>query len=357
MHQIPDSICILRLSAIGDISHTLPVVRTIQHAWPKARITWIIGKTEHALVGDIADVEFIVVDKAEGWRAYRSAYLALKGRKFNVLLHMQMSLRASLISMLVNAPVKIGFDRKRAKDFQWLFTNKKIAHKEHQHVMDSLFGFAEAIGIPHRVMAWDIPIPQDAQDYVHAIIPAPPRIVISPCSSMAYRNWDTASYAAVAIHAIHSCGASIILCGGNTMLERQYGAEIMARADRAGVGASVTNLIGRTNLKQLLAVLQSADLLISPDSGPAHLATAVGTPVIGLYATTNPDRAAPYLSRQYVINKYPEAVKTFMDIDARRVAWGRRVKTAQAMALIRVEDVTHTIDQWWSNHSHVVQAV
>lgn len=341
----PEQLCLLRLSAIGDISHTLPVLRTIQAAWPTTRITWVIGKTEHTLVSDIPGVDFIIFDKSQRWHAYADLRQALKGRRFDVLLHMQMSMRASLASLLVKADIRLGFDRDRAKDMQWLFTNHKIAPRKNQHVIDSFFGFTEALGITERQLLWDIPIPDSARAFADEVLPSEPFLVISPCSSMAYRNWTSAGYAAVAEHAIRHHGLKIVLSGGPSRLEWQYGAEIHGRLDVNGCSASLTNLIGKTDLKQLLAVLDRAEAVISPDAGPAHLATAVNTPVIGLYACTNPDRARPYLSKPYTVNRYPEAVQAKYGKMPADLPWGIRVRDAGTMERIRVEDVTRMLDQ------------
>jgi len=341
----PKQVCLLRLSAIGDISHTLPILRTLQAAWPTTRITWIIGKTEHALIGDIPGVDFIIFDKSRRWRAYADLRKALQGRRFDVLLHMQMSVRASLASLLVRADIRLGFDRARAKDMQWLFTNHKIAARKNQHVIDSFFGFTEALGINERQLRWDIPIPDAARTFVDGVLPREPFIVISPCSSMAYRNWTSAGYAAVAEYAFKQYGLKVVLCGGPSRLEWQYGAEIHGRLDVNGCSGALTNLIGRTDLKQLLAVLERAVTVVSPDAGPAHLATAVGTPVIGLYACTNPDRARPYLSEAYTVNRYPEAVQAKYGKMPSELPWGIRVRDAGTMERIRVEDVTRMIDK------------
>jgi heptosyltransferase I len=338
----PDSLCILRLSAVGDISHTLPVVRTIQHAWPDTRLTWIIGKSEYQLVYDIPDIEFVVFDKKAGWRGYLAVRHQLRGRCFDALLHMQMSLRASMLSLFVNSPIKLGFDRQRAKDLQWLFTNHKIRYQPAQHVIDSFFGFSEALGISQKHLQWDIPIPQEARASVQAQLPADaPYLVISPCSSMAYRNWDALRYAEVANYASDHYGLSVVLSGGPSALEKEFG-RIISEHCRC----TVINLIGKTTLKQLLALLQDARLVIAPDAGPAHLANAVGTPVIGLYATTNPDRARPYNSPQLVVNHYPEAVhcKYGKPVDA--LSWGIRVRDTGTMLRITVDDVTAMLDKF-----------
>lgn len=341
----PRSLCLLRLSAIGDISHTLPLLRALQAAWPETAITWIIGKREHELVGDIPGVDFIIFDKARRWRAFADLRRALRGKQFDVLLHMQMSLRASLASLLVRAKIRLGFDRERAKDLQWLFTNHKIPPAKNQHVVDSFLGFAEALGISEQELKWDIPIPESAQKFAAERLPRGEYLVISPCSSMAYRNWNPRGYAAVAKHAILQHGLKVVLCGGPSRLEWQYGAEIMASLDMAKLIGSVTNLIGQTDLKQLLAVLQGARAVISPDAGPAHLATAVATPVIGLYACTNPDRARPYLSAQSVVNRYPEAVQQKYGKPLAELPWGVRVRDEGTMDRIHVSDVTTVLDQ------------
>lgn len=337
----PESLCLLRLSAVGDISHTLPVVRTIQTVWPQTRLTWIIGRSEYALVGDIPGIEFIIFDKARRGRAYFEVDRALRGRHFDVLLHMQMSIRSSLISLFINADIKLGFDRERAKDLQWLFTSHRIAHREREHVVDSFFGFTEALGIQERQLRWDIPIPGEAMQFAEERLSAEqPILVISPCSSMAYRNWTARGYAAVANYAMQRYGMQVVITGASTPIEREYAAVIASQMKTLPL-----NLVGRTNLKQLLAIMKKAAVVLAPDSGPAHLATAVGTPVIGLYACTNPDRARPYLSAEYVVNRYPEAIAAKFGKSVEELPWGTRVRDAGTMERIMAEDVISMLDK------------
>lgn len=335
----PDTICLLRLSAIGDISHTLPIVRTLQAAWPETRLSWVIGKTEHALVGDIPGIEFIVFDKRGGLSAYAELWRILKHRRFDVLLDMQMSLRASLISLLIKADIRLGFDRERAKDYQWLFTNHKIAPRQRQHVLESFFGFSAALGVDEQLLRWDIPIPEEAHQRARALLPEGREfIVISPCSSMPYRNWSAEGYAAVADAIAREYGLDVVLTGGPSAIEREYGERITQLSQSAPL-----NLIGQTSLKELLAILERARAVIAPDSGPAHLATAVQTPVVGLYACTNPDRARPYLSAASTVNRYPEAVQAKYGKTAAELPWGLRVKEPGTMDRIQVQDVMDTL--------------
>jgi heptosyltransferase I len=342
--EAPHSLCIVRLSAIGDTCHTVPVVRAIQDAWPSTQLTWIVGKTEHSLLRDLEGVEFVVLDKARGLAGYWDVRRALAGRRFDALLHMHASARANLASLLVRAKMRIGFDKARARDQQWLFTNVRLRARRERHVMDGLFEFAELIGVKQpEKPRWDIPV--GAGD-VAAIAPhfasGKPTLVISPCTGQRfrnYRNWRADWYAEVADYAAQRYGAQVLLTGGSTTIEQSYGREIDAAARWRP-----RNLIGTTSLKQLLALLARATVVLCPDSGPAHMATAVGTPVVGLYATSNRHRTGPYFSQELVVDKYPEAVAREFGRPIEALRWGQRVRDPAAMSLITVADVIVKLD-------------
>jgi heptosyltransferase I len=330
----------LRLSALGDVCHVLPVVRTLQDAWPGTRISWILGKLEHKLLGHIPDVEFIVFDKKAGLDGYRSLRRQLAGRHYDALLHMQLAIRASLAAALVPARVRIGFDRSRARELQWLFTTDRIEARTREHVLDSLFGFAETLGVRYRKMRWDIPLPPAAVDYARRAIPdEQPTLVVSPCSSHALRNWSAERYAAVADHAAARHGMRVLICGGRSELEKEYG----TRIERL-MGRPCVNLVGKDTLLELLATLQRATLLISPDSGPAHMATTVGTPVIGLYAATNPARSGPYYSRPWCVDRYAAAAQRFRGRPAAELPWTEKIEQPGVMDLITPADVIERLD-------------
>jgi heptosyltransferase I len=338
--EAPRSVCILRLSALGDTCHVVPIVRTLQQAWPTTQLTWIIGRAEARLLSLIDGVEFITVDKRSSLSAVHSLRAQLRGRRFDVLLHMQLALRASLLARAVAAPIKLGFDRARARELQWLFCNAHIAPRVREHVLDSFFGFPEALGIRERLLRWDLPLPEAAHAYAARLIPdAQPTLIISPCSSHALRNWSSARYAAVAEHAVHRHGMRVILAGGPSEAERRAGAQI----ERA-CAAALTNQIGKDTLPELLALLARSRVLLAPDSGPAHMATMVGTPVLGLYAATNPARSGPYLSRRWCVDAYPEAARVFRGLEAAELPWTHKIEEPGVMELVRVDEVTAQLD-------------
>lgn len=334
----------MRLSAVGDVCNAVPVVRALQRHWPGTRITWVIGKLEASLVGDIPGIEFIIFNKAEGWRAFRGLRRNLAGRKFDLLLHIQAALRASIATLMVPAKVRLGFDQQQARDFQKLFVDQRIADMHQPHVLEGFMGFAARLGIEDRSLHWDLPLPAAATDFARQHIHDHQRtLVISPCSSQRarnWRNWDVRNYAQIADHVIRNHQMQVILTGGPTALEKQYGHDIQGM-----VAGEITNLIGRTSLKELLALLARATVLVCPDSGPAHMATSVGLPVVGLYATSNPLRTGPYLSKDWVVNRYPEACRKYLGAEPEAFRWGKRVRDPNAMDLISVADVTQMLDR------------
>lgn len=344
LREPPKSLCLLRLSAIGDVTHVVPVIRNLQLHWPETAITWIIGKLEYSLLKDLPGVEFIVFKKEEGLAGYYAVWKELRRRKFDILLHMQASLRASFVSLLVRAPVRIGFDRARAINGQWLFTNYRIASIRRQHVLDSFLEFAKVLGISSPIIRWDILISGEDLAKTRQWVPGnTPFLVINPSSSMRvrnWRNWDPQAYARVIDYAANRYALLTVLTGGPAVQEVQL-AETIEKMSKN----KVVNVVGKTNLRELLALLSRAVVVISPDTGPAHMANAAGTPVVGLYASSNPYRTGPYNSLAFTVNRYPVAVRKICHKSAEEVPWGTRVRDPLVMALISVEDVISKIDK------------
>jgi len=330
----PSSLCLLRTSALGDVTHVVPIVRTLQAHWPQTRLTWIVGRLEHKLVGDLAGVDFVVFDKGADWRGWRAARAQLAARRFDALLHMQVALRANLLSALVRAPLRIGYDAARAKDLHGLFVNRRIAARSGEHVLDAMASFLEPLGLQQRTVCWDLPIPDAAHAFAAQHLPgSAPTLLVSPCSSHTLRNWQPQRYAAVMDHAAQ-LGWRVALCGGPGAFEREFGNAIVEKCK-----SKPLDLIGKDTLKQFLALAQRAQLLLSPDSGPMHMANAVGTPVLGLHAASNPHRSGPYSDRRWCVDRYDAAARKFRGKPAAELPWGSKIEFPGVMDLIEVDAV------------------
>ncbi len=337
----PQSICILRLSAIGDVCHAVAAVQAIQKRWPQAQITWVIGQVEYMLLEGLTGVEFVIFDKKAGLRGYWDLKKRLENRSFDILLHMQVALRASLATLCIRAKEKWGFDKNRLKEGQQLFTNRRIAAQEHPHVAEGFMAFARAIGVAESApFVWRMPISQQAVEWHEKhFAKNPSYLVIAPAASKAERNWLPERYAAVAEYA-HKKGMQIVLCGGPSVMEKSLAESIQSQCS-----IECRNFVGKTSLKQLLVLLQSARLVVAPDTGPAHIAVTVGTPVVGLYAHSNPRRTGPYLYQEDVASVYDEVIEEETGKSWQLNSWGKRAKGQALMARISVELVIEKVEQ------------
>ena len=335
----PRSICLLRLSALGDVTHVLPLVRTLRQAWPDTALTWVIGAGERKLLDGLPGVEFIVYDKKSGLAGMRALRRGLAGRRFDALLQMQVAARANLLSAFLPARRRIGYDRARSKDLHGLFINERIPDRPGIHVLDAIGSFCEPLGLQRADVAWDLPVPADAHDWARAQWPddGVPTLAISPCSSHARRNWRAERYAAVAEHA-RARGWRVALLGGRSALERDTADAILAAMRPAQRPDEVLDLVGKDTLKQLPALLARADLLMTPDSGPMHIANAMGTKVLGLHAASNPRRSGPYSDIRFCADRYDDAARKYLGKPASALKWGTKIEHDGVMDLIAVED-------------------
>lgn len=336
----PASICILRLSALGDAMHVLPLLNTLRTAWPTTHITWVLGKGEAKLMEGLEEVELVVYDKKTGLNGMRELHKKFEGRRFDVLLQMQLAMRANFLSAFIPAKIKVGYDSGRSKELHSLFINRRISPGSH-HVLDVFGKFCEPLGLKQNEIQWRVPMTREARDWATEQLPGEQKtLIISPCSSHELRNWSVDGYAAVAKHA-HLKNWRVVICGGRSELERNTADAIIRLAN-----IPVIDLVGKDTLKQLLALLERADLLLSPDSGPLHMANAVGTKVIGLYACTDAERSGPYSDRRYCVNHYQQAALQFMNKPADRLPWGKRIEFPGVMDLIKTAEVIACFDRY-----------
>ena len=342
------NIAIVRFSALGDVLLVLPAIRSLSRSFPHATITWITSPLAYSLLAGLEGVNFEVYEKPRSLRDYRAFYHAYRKRNFDVVLAMQANLRINLLYPALLAPIKIGFDRIRAREGQWLFCNQSIPFAN-SHLADSFLAFAQKLGANTDVIEWNLPVSDSEQIWAKEQLKHLPRplIAIHPFASKKERNWIFECYAEVIQAAVTNWGAGIILTGGNSQAEKYFSAELTKLAP-----GHTLNLCGLTTPKQLAAILSQADALIAPDTGPVHIARAMNTPVIGLYAVASPALSGPYKAQEYIVNRYPEAVRKYLGKDSELVPWNTRVHHRGAMALIQTEDVLQQLNKLFGAPKH-----
>ena len=337
----PKSICLVRLSALGDVVMVVPLVRVLQARWPEARITWVIGKAAHPVVAGLASegVEFVVIDKPRRLGDYRALWRTLKGRRFDAVLCLQASWRTNLIYPGIAAKRKVGYGRDRAKDLHRFFVRETLPDSP-PHLVDGFLQFAEALGavVPQRA-DWRLPIDPEADAWCGRMLPNQPFIAVSACASKPERDWPAERWAELLRRVHERWQLPTVLFGGPSPREVSVAREIAA-----GLGVAVLDLVGKTRIPELVAALSRCRLLVAPDTGAAHIANAFGRPVVGLYAVAPASRTGPYGNLGFCVDKFSQAVRELQGLDPASVPWAHRVHDPRAMQLITVDEVFTKFD-------------
>jgi heptosyltransferase I len=337
----PTSIAVLRLSALGDVVMTLPLVRTLQKAFPRAKLHWIVSRPFHAIVEGLSGVKLIVIDKPRGplsfWRLYRQ----MRRYEFDWLLVPQASMRANLVTAVTRAKRKIGFGALHSRDLQRWFVDETVP-AEPEHLIDSFLRFATYVGAREHVLEFDLPLREDEIAWARAQLEgcAGIRLAVVLAASKVERNWPVERYRETLNRLAARWPLTVVLIGGPGEHERALAAEL-----RQGLQAPVRDLVGRTELRQLAALLGQVDALLAPDSGPVHVAQAMGVPVVGLYAVAPARRTGPYREPQWTVDVFAEAAATILHRAPESLGWHERVHDPRAPRLIEVDAVVARMEK------------
>jgi heptosyltransferase I len=247
---------IVMMSAAGDTVHVLPVINALKRHAPSTRITWVLQPGPATLVQGHRSVdEILLFDRARGWRAFADMRRALASKAFDLVINLQVYLKAGVITALARSPMKLGFDRRRARDLNWLVTTHRIPARTPQHVQDQYFEFLAYVGVFSTFER-----------------PAAPIVV---ATSKPEKDWVPERWAEVSDALWHDFNLEPVLVGGRSPRELHAERVITGRArhkPRSALGSG---------LRRLLSILDGSALALSPDTGP-------------LMGYTNPRRSGPY---------------------------------------------------------------
>ncbi|WP_420633842.1 glycosyltransferase family 9 protein [Candidatus Palauibacter sp.] len=286
----PRRVAIVLMSAIGSTVQGMPVVASLRRAWPETHITWIIQPGPAALMTGRPDVDrFLLFHRGLGGRAYPRFRREVAAEAFDLVICLQPNFKGGLVTRLLPAPVRLGYDRGRARDLSWLATNHRIAPRPVAHVQDELFEFLDYLAVPRR-HEWDFHFTDEerAESARWRETFARPVLAVVPRSSNPRRNWTLERTARVIDMAGGDLGLRTVLLGGDSEDELRDGRllrELCSVPPRPVLGGTLRQLAGR---------LGASDIVLAPDTGPLHVAVALGTPTVGLYGYTDPKRSGPY---------------------------------------------------------------
>jgi heptosyltransferase I len=333
-------ICVVMMSAVGDAVHVLPVINAIKRKAPASHITWVLQPGPATLVRGHRSVDDIILfDRAKGWSAFTDIRRELATREFDLVINLQVYFKAGIVTKFTHAPVKLGFDRARARDFNWLFTTHRIPPHAVQHVQDQYFEFLTALDIPHEPVVWDLgpwESERAAQREFFSRFDRPVASIVV-ATSKPQKDWLPDRWAQVADALRHDFGLEPVLVGGRS--PREVAAEEIIRrtastAPYSALGSGLRNLVG---------ILDGSALVLAPDTGPLHMSVALDRPTISLMGYTNPRRTGPYRKFHDLIvdaygnpgEDYPISMENRLD----------------RMPRITVRDVLERVERWRTTYA------
>jgi heptosyltransferase I len=331
------------MSALGDVVMTLPLLRTLQKAFPRTKIHWIVSRPFDTIVQGISGIELIVIDKPRGPLSYWRLFRQMQAYDFDWLLVPQASMRANLVTAVTRAKRKIGFGALHSRDLQRYFVNETVP-AEPEHLIDSFLQFATYVGAREHVLDWDLPLRPEEHAWARTQLEECTgiKLAVVLAASKPERNWPVERYCETLERVAARWPLSVVLIGGPGAAERA-----LAGALHQGLRIPVLDMVGRTDLRQLAALLGQVDALLAPDTGPLHIAQAMKKPVVGLYAVAPSKKTGPYVEPQWTVDVFADAAATILGRE--RMGWRQRVHDERALRLITVDAVVDKIGQLFTH--------
>jgi len=319
------------------------VINALKRHSPAAHITWILQPGPAALVrGHHSVDEILLFDRSKGVAAFSDIRRTLASREFDLVIDLQVYFKAGVVTQFTRAQVKLGFDRARARDFNWLFTTHRIPPHAPQHVQDQYFEFLTALNVPHEPITWDLGPwagERTSQREFFSIFNRPAAAIVV-ATSKPQKDWRPDRWAEVVDALWHDFALQPILVGGRSPREVYAEQVIMQHArhrPHSALGSGLRNLVG---------ILDGSALVLTPDTGPLHMAVALDRPVVSLLGYTNPKRTGPYRKfHDLIIDAYGDEGEAYsISMENRRDRMGR----------IGVRDVLDRVEHWRSVYQSAV---
>jgi lipopolysaccharide heptosyltransferase I len=320
-------IAIVKLSSLGDVIHALPVARALRAARPEARLTWVVEAREAVILRDHPDLDAVVAVDTRRWRRLlrrpRSvptalteiarAARALRRERFDVTVDLQGLLKSGLLTAATRAPTRIGLASSHCRErLNVLFTNRRVAPPD-GHVVEQYLALLRPLGIEPAPPVFHVPLRPAAERRMeeflgeHGVKRTDTLVALNPGAGRADKRWPIAHFVALAERLAVECEARLLVLWGP---EEAH----LARAIRDGVSARAL-LAPPTDLDELAALLRRVSLLVAGDTGPLHLAAAVGARCLGLFGPTRARRNGPYGARSQGLQS-PDATMAGLGPDA-----------------------------------------
>jgi len=343
------NILIVKMSSVGDVIHTLPALSAIRKHYPDARIAWVVEEDASDLVAGHEAVDRVLISGLKRWvqgllgsgnlEDLKEMYQfigELRDTSYDLILDFHALLKSGVLVGLSKGKRKVGFGKGMEHMVQsYRFLNERVpaVSMEHHALLRGMM-LLEALGIPSDEIVFDLPVHDQHRDAVrelltrHGVTQDKRLVAIHPIAKWDTKLWDNEKFSALADRLINELGANVVFTGSQT--DQDAIQEIIST-----MKGDAANLAGETNLLTLAAIYEEVEFVVCPDTGPMHLAAAVGTPVVALFGPTASWRTGPFGSGHQIIRADLECSPCFK----------RKCKTKECMERISVEDVMDGIQK------------
>ena len=349
MYPPPKNILIVKLSAIGDVIHTLPALNAIRGHYPDARITWLVEEAAASLIEGHQALDRVLVSRRKRWlqglrgpsRVRHAAAVgtflkALRDTRYDLVLDFQASLKGGVLIALTRGRRRVGFGKGlEHQEHSYLFLNEKIPAVDMEvHALTRGLLMLESIGIFTERIEYRLPVSEQERQTVAVLLKtegcdqSKKLVAINPVAQWETKLWDNAKFAALADYLVEQYDVTVVFSGGPA--DKPIVADIRSRMKTPSL-----NLVGRTSLKDLAALYEQAACLVSTDTGPMHLGAAVGIPVVALFGPTAPWRTGPFGDGHRIVRVTVDCAPCFK----------RTCDPHQCMAKITIDQVIAGIEQ------------
>ncbi len=292
MPTIPaKKICVIRTSALGDTVHALALINGLRYGYPTAHISWITQTLPYEMVQNQSNIDQFITFKRKGtikdwWQLFKR----LRRESFDLIIVPQTSIKVNLITLAAKARYKLGFNYARSREGHFLVLNRRLPTKPMGHVQDQFFEFLDYLDIKNYPIEWNFQFTAQERrwqkDYFSQF--TRPTVGFVVASSTVEKDWDLKKYAKVVDYVDQHLNLQPVLLGGPSTLEKNYCKEIRKLCSSNPVQAL------EKPIRHTMLQIEGCALIVSPDTGPLHMALALNTPTIGLYGHSDPRRCGPY---------------------------------------------------------------
>jgi heptosyltransferase-1 len=339
------NILIVKLSAIGDVVHTLPSLAAIRKRYPDAHITWVIEEDSADIIESHPRLDRVLVSRRKSWvrnlRALRdvrktigemrSFIATLRDREYDLVVDFHGLFKSSVLVFLSRGKRRIGYDS--MQELSGLFLNEKVYEDMGKHAVDRYLDLPRYLGADTDRPEFDIPVAEENRERVrvllreHGIDPHDRFLSINPVAFWDTKMWEDSKFAELCDRIVGELKMTVIFTGGRDSETVKH--------IRSLTHLPSIDLAGRTTLRDLAYLYKLSALVVTTDSGPMHVAAAVGTPAVALFGPTDPVRTGPYGAGHIVVRKDLPCSPCFL----------KRCETRRCMEVISVEEVFQAVQK------------